>query len=265
MTSSFKSIPIEYLMRGRYQPRITFCETALKELAQSIQSQGLIEPLIVRQLSENRYELIAGERRWRAAMLAGLSEVPCVIHTYNDQQAAAVALIENIQRENLSVVEEAKGYYRLVTEFHFQQDEIASLMGKSRSHVANTLRLLSLCPEVQEQLHRGDLSSGHARMLVGLNESLQKSLSKQVMTHHWSVRKLEQEVRSAKQPHQVEGTITEKSILLDIARLETTLSEHIGFPVELDYDGNQGGCLKIKFYDNDTLTGLLERMGLHYD
>jgi ParB family chromosome partitioning protein len=262
MTSSkiLKSIPIECLQRGQYQPRKRFDEQRLKELAQSILTQGLIEPLVVRQQTDNTYEIIAGERRWRAAMLAGLPEVPCLISEYDDEQAAAISLVENIQRENLSVIEEANGYQRLVSEFHFNQAEVATLMGKSRSHIANLLRLLTLCRFVQEKVHHSELSLGHARMLVGLEEHLQIKFARLVIDNHWSVRKLEEEVRVAKLP--IEPLPQSDR---DITRLETQIAEQIGTPVQILPDTAQGGWLKIKFYNNDTLAGLLDRMGLSYD
>ena len=259
MTSQFKLIPIDCLQRGQYQPRTLFNEEGLHELAQSILSQGLIEPLIVRQYSESTYEIIAGERRWRAAMKAGLSEVPCLIGDYSDKQAAAVTLVENIQRQDLSLIDEANGYHRLLSEFHFSQNELATLVGKSRSHIANLLRLLTLCSAVQDRLHHGQIALGHARMLVGLEEGLQKELAKQVCDNQWSVRKLEEEVRAAKLPLK---TTTHD---MDITRLETQLAEQMGTPVQLMSDNAQGGWLKIKYYDNDTLAGLLDRMGLRYD
>lgn len=255
-----KSIPVDCLQRGQYQPRTWFDEESLKELAQSILAQGLIEPLVVRQQTALTYEIIAGERRWRAAMLAGLSEVPCLISHYSDEQAAAVTLIENIQRQELSLLEEATGYQRLLSEFHFNQAEIATLVGKSRSHIANLLRLLTLCSSVQEHIHRGQISLGHARMLVGLNEALQKKLAQRVIDNHWSVRKLEDEVRTAKS-----STPVIMPSDRDITRLETQLAEQIGAPVQLLSESEQGGWLKIKFYNNDTLAGLLDRMGLSYD
>ncbi len=255
-----KSIPIDCLQRGQYQPRTWFDEDSLKELSQSILAQGLIEPLVVRKHTESTYEIIAGERRWRAAMMAGLSEVPCLISDYSDEQAAAVTLIENIQRQDLSLLEEANGYQRLLSEFHFNQAEIATLVGKSRSHIANLLRLLTLCPSVQENIHRGQISLGHARMLVGLDDVLQKKLAQRVIENHWSVRKLEDEVRATKCP--MPGLMPSDR---DIARLETQLAEQIGAPVQLLPDNDQGGWLKIKFYNNDTLAGLLDRLGLSYD
>jgi ParB family transcriptional regulator, chromosome partitioning protein len=264
MTTSiiYKQIPIDCLQRGRYQPRVKFDEESLKELAQSILTQGLIEPLVVRKCSDTAYEIIAGERRWRAAMMAGLSEVPCLIGEYSDSQAAAVTLIENIQRQNLSLLEEAHGYQRLMAEFHFHQHEIGTLVGKSRSHVANLLRLLTLCSSVQEHIHLGQLSLGHARMLVGLRPDQQELLARNIIDHQWSVRKLENEVRVTKlTPSTTHSAPNER----DIQRLEGQLSEQIGAPVHVDNDHETGGWLKIKFYDNDTLSGLLDRMGLRYD
>lgn len=258
--SILKSIPVDCLQRGRYQPRVSFDEHALKELSDSILAQGLIEPLVVRKQTESTYEIIAGERRWRASMMAGLSEIPCLISDYTDEQAAAVTLIENIQRQDLSLLEEANGYQRLLSEFHFNQSDIATLVGKSRSHIANLIRLLTLCPSVQEDIHRGLLSLGHARMLVGLEDALQKKLAQCVIEKHWSVRKLEDEVRVAKSITPVAITSNR-----DIARLEIQLAEQIGAPVQLLQDNDQGGWIKIKFYSNDTLDGLLDRMGLSYD
>lgn len=257
--SQFRNIAIDCLQRGQYQPRTLFNKEGLQELAQSILTQGLIEPLIVRKFSESMYEIIAGERRWRAAMIAGLSEVPCLIGEYTDKQAAAVTLVENIQRQDLSLIDEANAYQRLLSEFHFHQSELAILIGKSRSHIANLLRLLSLCKTVQEHVHQGQISLGHARMLVGLQENIQKELTKKIIDNQWSVRKLEEEVRATKTP------ILKNSPLLDIARLETQLAEQIGAPVQLLSENLRGGWLKIKYYDNDTLAGLLEKMGLRYD
>ena len=256
----FKLLPIEWLHRGHYQPRQAFDKNALQDLAQSILAQGLIEPLVVRETHHQSYEIIAGERRWRAAMLAGLIEVPCLICNYTDEQTAAVTLIENIQRQDLNLLEEASGYQRLYTEFHFNQDEIATLVGKSRSHIANILRLLTLCESVQNRLRAGQLSLGHARALVGLAPELQEKFAKQIKEADWSVRQLEEAVRLNKSSsYQPTTTNT------DVLHLQTKLAEQFGTPVQITNDGEQGGWLKIKYFDNDTLAGLLERMGLRYD
>lgn len=262
MKTIFKLLPIEWLQPGRYQPRVNFEQKALQELAQSIVTQGLIEPLVVRELTFERYEIIAGERRWRAAMLANLTELPCLIGSYSDEQAAAVTLIENIQRQDLNLIEEATGYRRLLDEFHFQQDEIASLVGKSRSHIANILRLLTLCEPVQERLKSERFSLGHARMLVGMQPEQQLKLAEQIETNDWSVRQLEKKVRELKAGEQFKADPKRDR---DIEHLQTMLAEQIGAPVQIINDQGEGGWLQVKFFDNDTLAGLLERMGLRYD
>lgn len=263
MKMQLKYLPIESLQRGQYQPRRVFDEETLQELAQSIRTQGLIEPLIVREITDEHYEIIAGERRWRAAMLAGVCELPCLISKYSDQQAAAISLIENIQREDLNLLEEAHGYQRLLTEFQFNQEEIASLVGKSRSHIANILRLLTLCTTVQEQLRSKQLSLGHARMLVGLSPKQQEVFAKQVYEEGWSVRKLEEMVRSSK--NFISPLSPQENNTNDLHHIQVHLSEQVGAPVQITSEHGQGGWLKIKFYDNDTLSGLLERLGLSYD
>lgn len=262
MKIEFKQLPIEFLQRGRFQPRRDFDENALQELAQSIQSQGLIEPLIVRLLGAQSYEIIAGERRWRAATMAGLTSVSCLITPYSDEQAAAITLIENIQREDLNVMEEAEGYEKLAHEFGFRQEDIAQLIGKSRSHVANLLRILTLSPNIQKALRNHTLSYGHARVLVGLSHEQQEKLMQLTITEQWSVRKLEEVVRTAKWSKPVPSKPESNR---DIGRLEIQLAEQIGAPVEISTDEKQGGWLKIRFFDATTLEGLLERMGLRYD
>lgn len=198
MQTRFTYLPVTSLQAGQYQPRQDFNVTELQELAQSISSQGLIEPLVVRPIAKERYEIIAGERRWRAAKLAGLNEVPCLIGDYSDQQACALTLIENIQRQDLNLIEEATGYKRLIEEFHYHQDEIAALVGKSRSHVANILRLLTLTDKVKQLVRDKVLSFGHARVLVGLNPEQQEMFAQQIIGEEWSVRHLEQEIKSYK-------------------------------------------------------------------
>lgn len=261
--TTYQLISIESLRSGRYQPRIDFDSNALQELAQSITAQGLIEPIIVREISAQYYEIIAGERRWRAARLAGLAEVPCLIGYYTDEQAATLTLVENIQRESLNVIEEASAYKRLVNEFQLQQDEIAILVGKSRSHIANLLRVLTLCDKVQDKIRAGVLSLGHARVLVGLSVGEQISLATQVEQKQWPVRYLEEKVRALKQDNL--AVPNQQTLDCDVEHLQTTLSEQIGAPVQIVTGDSLGGLLQIKFFDNDTLAGLLERMGLRYD
>ena len=260
--SIYRNLPTETLQRGIYQPRKTFDAASLEELAQSILTQGLIEPLIVREISPNRYEIIAGERRWRASILAGLTEVPCMIGTYTNEQAAAVTLIENIQRQELNLIEEAGGYERLLKEFHFSQEEIAALVGKARSHIANILRLLSLCAYVQGLIQDHKLSLGHARALIGLSTQQQIKLANQILKEGWSVRRLEEHVRLSKQSADEKPNLNPGN---DLTHLETHLAEHIGSPVRIMNEGLEGGWLQLKFFDHDTLSGLLERLGLRYD
>ncbi len=258
----YKLIAIESLEPGRYQPRQNFDQKSLQELAASILAQGLIEPLVIRELTLERYEILAGERRWRAAKMAGLTELACVIGEYNDQQAAAITLIENIQRQDLNLIEEALGYRRLADEFHFQQDEIALLVGKSRSHVANQLRLLTLNEKVKEKIMSAILTFGHARLLVGLSAEQQVFLAEQIEEKGWSVRQLEKKVKELKAlPLCKPSTFID----LDRERLQVKLGEQVGAPVEIICTQEGSGWLQVKFFSNETLVGLLERMGLRYD
>lgn len=261
-TTRYQLLPIHALQRGRYQPRLHFEAESLQELSRSILTQGLIEPLIVREIAAQRYEIIAGERRFRAAMLAEMTMLPCLIGDYTDQQAAALTLVENIQRQELNLIEEANGYRRLCDEFHFRQDEIAALVSKSRSHIANILRLLNLCQPVQDAIIEGKLSLGHARLLVNRVASQQLVLTQQVIENEWSVRTLEEKIKTLKNE---QHTPSMPGSNADIERLEINLAEQMGAPVQIVTENGRGGWLKIKFFDNDTLSGLLERMGLSYD
>lgn len=263
MQPQLMHLSIESLQAGQYQPRQDFNQLALHELAQSIVSQGLIEPLIVRTIAKQRYEIIAGERRWRAAKLAGLKQLPCLVGDYTDKQACAFTLIENIQRHDLNLIEEASGYRRLIDEFQYQQDEIAALVGKSRSHIANILRLLSLSPRVKQLISEQVLSLGHARMLVGLEPSQQEWFAEQIRNEQWSVRQLEQEIKRFKKNAGI--SLRNPKQDKDVVRLQQILAEQVGAPVQIINEGGDGGWLKVKFFDNDTLAGLLERLGLRYD
>lgn len=263
MQTELRHLPLESLEAGQYQPRRDFEPVALQELAQSIASQGLIEPLVVRHIAKLRYEIIAGERRFRAALLAGLTTIPCLVGEYTDKQACTITLIENIQRQALNLIEEATGYKRLIDEFFYQQDEIAVLVGKSRSHVANILRLLTLCNNVKQWLCEQKLSFGHARLLVGLAFPQQEYFALQAIEEQLSVRQLEQQVKA----HKIKAVEPFKNPKKDrdIERLQIVLAEQVGAPVHIVNDAHEGGWLKVKFFDNDTLSGLLERLGLRYD
>ena len=247
-----------YIAR-RYQPRRDFDETALAELAESIRSSGLIQPIVVRQCGDLQYEIIAGERRWRAAQLAGLEMVPCLINDYTDEQAAAVTTIENVQRKSLNPIEEAKALQRLVDDFNYLHDEVAAVIGKSRSHVTNCLRLLRLDSRIQNWLIEGKLSEGHGKILAGLNPLEQIELAQRCISQSWSVRQTEQQLKKMQsQPAMTHAHQT------DIHRLERIISEQLGTKVKVDSTA-QSGWLSIQFYDNDTLSGLLEKMGIRYD
>jgi len=258
MPTIFQHIPIDNLQGGQYQPREDMGEEGLAELAASIQSQGLIEPLVIREIVPGHYEIIAGERRWRAARLAGLSEVPCLIGQYTDEQACAMTLIENIQRQDLNPVEEAQGYRRLMDDFHFLQEDIAGMVGKSRSHIANILRLLTLETCVKQALISRVFSLGHARVLVGLSPEEQTFFLEESLKEALSVRQLEKAVKMHKQKLQPLSRTQDR----DVERLTQVLSEQLGAPVQILDDIDKGGWLKVKFFDNETLAGLLERLGL---
>ena len=193
--TGYRELPIEQLQRGRYQPRLNMDKTALEELAESIRAQGVVQPLLVRMLGQQRYEIIAGERRWRGAQLAGLTRVPAVVRDISDQAAMAVGLIENIQREDLNAIDQAKGFQRLLDEFGLTHQEVAQAVGRSRVAVSNLVRLLSLHPAVQQKVETGDLDMGHARALLGLPEPRQAAAADTVIAKGLSVRKTERLVK----------------------------------------------------------------------
>jgi len=257
--SELKKLPIDLLKRGEYQPRQHFDPEALQELAESIKEQGLIEPIVVRPLTATTYEIIAGERRWRAAQLIGLSDVNCLINDYTDEQAIAVSLIENIQREDLNVIEEAKGYHRLIKEFYFQHDDVAKMVGKSRSHVTNILRLLQLDEQLKQALVDKVITMGHAKVLVGLEANIQREQLQKIIKYDWSARRVENEVKRLKK--QMLSPKKDR----DVERLVQLIGHQLGTSAEIEPDANDGGWLKIKFYNNDTLAGLLDKMGIQYE
>lgn len=258
--SVYKELPIEKLKRGSYQPRRLFDPEALQELAESIRSQGLVQPIVVRLTNNNDYEIIAGERRWRAAQLVNLSTVPCIIRQVSDEHAAAIAAIENIQRQDLNPIEEATSYQRLVDEFGYLHEEVAVILGISRTKVTNTLRLLKLDPLVQNLIIDKKLSSGHAKVLVVLPQHLQYQLADKAINKGWSVRKMESEAKKI----QVQDVAVANQDA-DILYLEHIIAEQMGTPIKLEVDTNQkSGWIKIRYFDNDILAGLLDKMGIQY-
>ncbi len=253
--ATLKTIPVEHLARGRYQPRVQFDEEKLQELADSIKNAGLLQPIVVRPLTDDKYEIIAGERRWRATQLAGLDEINCLVKSFTDEEAAEAATIENISRVDLNPIEEARAYQRLIDEFRYVHEEVAATVGKSRTAITNSLRLLKLDSRVQDFIVRKDLSEGHAKILVTLDPLEQFTIAKKAIKHGWSARKIEQVVKKLKS-----NPASKSDRDPDVKRLEKMLTEKTGCPVEIDFSSGSGQ-LKIDFYDLDVLQGLIKKMG----
>lgn len=254
-----QAVPIDRVRRGRYQPRRHFDPDALQELADSIASQGMVQPVVVRPVSDG-YELIAGERRWRAAQLAGLQELPAVVRELDDQAAAAVSLIENIQREDLNPLEEARAMSRLVDDFGLTHQEVASAVGRSRAAVSNLLRLQELDDQVKELVETGRLEMGHARALLGLKGERQRALARRVAERELTVRATEALVR-----RELEGDGSAQGRRAaqkdaDTRRLEQELSERLGAAVTLHPGKGGKGRLQIAYNSLDELEGILEHL-----
>lgn len=262
-TSAVGKLPVDLMQRGQYQPRIDMRQDSLDELAASIKAQGIVQPIAVRPVGdgdEQRYEIIAGERRWRAAQLAGLSEVPVVIHRVSDREAVAMALIENIQREDLNPLEEARALERLIEEFDMTHQQGAEAVGRSRASVSNLLRLLELSEDVQKLLENRKLSMGHARALLALDAGKEQSaLALEVVAKGMSVREVERKVRALKQPSaKTKKTASKRDP--DIVRLETDLADKLGASVAIKHAGGRGS-LVIAYNSLDELDGILEKIG----
>ncbi|QJR80967.1 ParB/RepB/Spo0J family partition protein [Alteromonas pelagimontana] len=255
--SELNKLPIEYLKPGKYQPRKDMSPEALEELASSIRSQGIIQPIVVRTVGENEYEIIAGERRWRAAQLAQLDVVPCLIKNVPDEAAVAIALIENIQREDLNAMEEAQALDRLMKEFELTHAETAAAVGKSRTTVTNLLRLNNLNEDVKLLLEHGDIEMGHARALLALDGDMQSEAAQVVSGKGLTVRDTEKLIRKFLEP---EKPKTEKKIDPDVQNLVTSLSENLGAQVSIDHNLRGKGKLVISFNDLDQLDGILSRI-----
>lgn len=248
-------LPVEYLQPGRYQPRGEMQTEALEELSASIKAQGLMQPIVVRPITgNNRYEIITGERRWRATQLAEIHEIACIVRNVSDEATVAMALIENIQREDLNPIEEAVALKRLQDEFELTQQEVAQAVGKSRSTVTNLLRLMMLTPDVRKYLEHGDIEMGHARAILTLAEDEQRAIASQVIAKGMSVRQTEALARKAQQPAAEKA---KKEVSADIQRLETDLSEKVGVPVKIDHAASGKGKLVLKYNNLDELDGIL--------
>lgn len=253
---TLRHIPIDLIQRGKYQPRTDMHQEALQELAESIKAQGVMQPIVVRPVSDERFEIIAGERRWRASQLAGLDKIPAVIRLVPDESAIAMALIENIQRENLNPIEEATALKRLQDEFELTQQEVADAVGKSRSTVTNLLRLMGLTPEVRVMLEHGDLEMGHARALLTLESEQQGEVAKTVSGKGLSVRQTEELVRKILAGPKPKKT-SEIDVDPDIRRLEETLSEKLGSRVQIQHSTKGSGKVTLKYNNLDELDGIL--------
>ena len=258
------SLPLAQLQPGKFQPRTRMDEGALNELAASIRTQGVMQPVLVRPLGDvdgaPRYEIIAGERRFRAARLAGLASIPVLVREVDDQSAAAMALIENIQREDLNPLEEAQGIGRLVTDFHFTHEQAANAVGRSRSAVSNLLRLLNLAQPVQTMLMAGDIDMGHARALLAVNAATQISLASQVVARRLSVRETEKLVTRTMQEAANPPVARQHDKSGDIVRLEEELSDKLATPVLVKRGAKGRGQMIIDFADLDILDGVLARL-----
>jgi len=252
------TLRVDQLQRGRYQPRTKMDETSLEELAASIGKQGLMQPILVRPIDKDRYEIIAGERRWRAAKIAGLTDVPVLVRDVPDSAALAMALIENIQREDLNPLEEANGVQRLITEFKLTHQEAAEAIGRSRAATTNLLRLLSLHKPVQALLSDGKLEMGHARALVTLEGRQQETVARRVAERGLSVRQTEQLVNDILHPQA--KTKHNRRTDRDVARLEEELSESLGTTVELRPGKKGAGKLVISYSSHDHLDDLLSKL-----
>jgi ParB family chromosome partitioning protein len=248
------------MQAGKYQPRTRMDEGALQELAASIRAQGVMQPILVRSIGDDRYEIIAGERRFRAAKLAGLEEVPVLVKNVPDQAAAAMALIENIQREDLNPLEEAQGIQRLLDEFDFTHEQAAESVGRSRSAVSNLLRLLNLATPVQTMLLAGDLDMGHARALLAVDAATQIQLANQVVNKRMSVRETEKLVSSTTKEVPATKARVANDGGRDTRRLEEELSDLLSANVKIKMGGRGRGKLQIDFGDLDALEGILGRL-----
>ncbi|MDO5102660.1 MAG: ParB/RepB/Spo0J family partition protein [Lautropia sp.] len=264
---SIRELPLNLMQAGRYQPRTKMDEAALQELADSIVEHGLLQPLVVRPIDHGRYEIIAGERRFRAAALAQLANVPVIIKEVSDENALALALIENIQREDLNPLEEAAAIQRLIDEFNYTHEQAAQAIGRSRSATSNLLRLLNLADTVQTMLLAGDIEMGHARALLSLDRAEQILMAHLVVQRRLSVRETERLVAQKVEENQGQAKISAKrqadAVLdRDVARLRERIADHLNTTVEIISKAGGKGKLVIHFSSNDAFAGLLERLKL---
>ena len=255
-SDSLRTLNVQQLKPGKYQPRSYMNEEALQTLADSIQSQGIMQPILVRALGVDQYEIIAGERRWRAAQKAGLSEVPVIIRDIADEAALAMALIENIQRENLNPLEEAMGIKRLIDEFSMTHEQAAQAVGRSRVAVSNLLRLLSLTPMVQDMLLDNQIDMGHARALIGLEPAQQILLANKVVKENLSVREIERLTQQSAS----EKKTAKPAVQADVAELQNRLSEALGAQVQIVSKANGAGSIRLNYSHLDQLDDWIAKL-----
>lgn len=258
-SSELQLLPVEFLTPGKYQPRKDMSQEALEDLASSIRAQGIIQPIVVRALAKDKFEIIAGERRWRASQLAQLSEVPCIVKDVPDEAAVAIALIENIQREDLNAMEEAVALDRLLTEFALTHQQVADAVGKSRASVTNLLRLNQLNDDVKLLLEHGDIEMGHARALLALKDNEQSDAARLVAAKQFTVRETENLVRRILEPKPV---VAEKPRDPDVMALEQRLSERFAAPVQISYNNKGKGKLEIAYSSLDELDGIINKLNV---
>ncbi len=256
-----RQVPLDLLEPNPFQPRSSIDPAALEELAQSIRLRGILQPLLVRPHpnTDGRYQIVAGERRWRAAGSAGLHEVPALVHAMTDTEAAAVALVENLQRQDLNAMDEAEGYHRLMSRFEFTQEALGQAVGKSRSHIANTLRLLNLPDAVKEALRKGEITAGHARAL--LTHPVPEAALRDVINRQLSVRQTESLTARDPPSERTQTDDLSRGPGPDAVALERWLGEQLGLAVKVTFNGKRG-VIQFHYTSLDQLDGLLSRIGL---
>ncbi|MBT8064779.1 MAG: ParB/RepB/Spo0J family partition protein [Gammaproteobacteria bacterium] len=254
-----RNLPLDTIRPGRYQPRSVFDEEKLSELADSIQAQGVVQPIVVRPVGDGEFELIAGERRWRAAQIAGIDDIPAVVRDVPDEASVAMSLIENIQREDLNPLEEATALRRLIDEFQMTHQQAAEAVGRSRAAVSNLLRLLELMQEVKDMIDLRVIEMGHARALLSLDDDLQVQAAREVVNKRLSVRETENLVRRLQQSKKRKGS---RRIDPDILRLQTRMGEALGARVRIQHQASGKGKLVISYNSSDEFEGILERLDL---
>ena len=260
-TEELINIPIKFLTPGRYQPRRKLDPSKIDELAKSIEQHGVMQPLVLRKIDEDLFEIVAGERRWRACQQIGLDKVPALLKDLTDEQTLAMSLIENIQREDLNVVEEGRALIRLQEEFNLTQQQVAQVVSKPRSTVTNLIRLIALEDEVLSYLEDGEIELGHAKCLLGLTGLKQLAACKKIIETNLTVRQTELLVKTFKGDFsKIQPSRNKNSIDADILNLQNELSEKIGSPVIIQHKGNGSGKLVIQYFNNDQLQGIIDKL-----